>query len=233
MIADKANSSIKRRSKGERTRLHILESAIQVIASHGIKGTTHRAIAKAANIQLSLTTYYFKDIEELIYQAIVLNTEKLLPCHDEMWLSIFKLIESHPPSELKKLAVKKTLAEDISAVFVEQIINNLMLTPHVLAVEQVLFTQTHISHDLFELAEQHQQILLAPYIKFCQYFNRTSAELDAEILFNLHKQQEYQALALVINNPFEQTINKQAIADYQQKLQAIIYRTLGLLLTKK
>lgn len=233
MIAEKTNSTIKRRSKGEKTRLHILESTIQVIAKHGIKGTTHRAIAKTANIQLSLTTYYFKDIEELIYQAIVLNTEKLLPCNDEMWLSIFRLIENKPSSELKKLAVKTVLADDISKLFVEQVINNLLLTPHALSVEQVLFTQTHISTALFALAEQHKQILLAPYVKFCQYFNCNTAELDAEILFNLHKQQEYQALALVLNNHFEQKSNKQNIADYQKKLHEIIYRALVLLLTKK
>lgn len=233
MIAEKANSSIKRRSKGEKTRLHILESAIQVIANHGIKGTTHRAIAKAANIQLSLTTYYFKDIEELIYQAIVLASEKLLPCNDEMWLSIYKLIENQPKSELKKTTITNALAENIGHLLVDQVINNLMVTPHILAVEQVLFTQTHISPALFELAEQHKQILLVPYVKFCQSFNRTAADLDAEILFNLHKQQEYQALALVLNDNFEQTVNKQLLADYQQKLHAIIYRTLVLLLTKK
>ena len=48
----------KRRSKGERTKHLILESAIAILAKQGIKGATHRAIASHANIQLSLTTYY-------------------------------------------------------------------------------------------------------------------------------------------------------------------------------
>ncbi|MCJ8295598.1 MAG: TetR family transcriptional regulator, partial [Colwellia sp.] len=70
--------SVKRRSKGERTRERILIAAIEVLALNGIKGTTHRAIARHAQLQLSLTTYYFKDIQELIHQAFKLNSERII-----------------------------------------------------------------------------------------------------------------------------------------------------------
>ena len=53
------NPAVRRRSKGEKTREKILLSAIEVLGLNGIKGTTHRAIASHADLQLSLTTYYF------------------------------------------------------------------------------------------------------------------------------------------------------------------------------
>ena len=52
------------RPKGEKTRQKILAATLRVIASEGVRGTTHRVIAKEAGVQLSLTTYYFKDLNE-------------------------------------------------------------------------------------------------------------------------------------------------------------------------
>ena len=69
--------AVQRRSKGELTREKILLSAINVLAFNGIKGATHRAIANHAEIQLSLTTYYFKDISDLVQNAFQLNSEYL------------------------------------------------------------------------------------------------------------------------------------------------------------
>jgi len=73
MLSATEQPAVLRRSKGERTKKLILESAIVMLAEHGIKGTTHRAIATHANLQLSLTTYYFKDIQDLVQQAFELN----------------------------------------------------------------------------------------------------------------------------------------------------------------
>lgn len=57
-LAEQQNQlPVKKRSKGEITREKILIAAIDILALNGIKGTTHRAIASHADLQLSLTTY--------------------------------------------------------------------------------------------------------------------------------------------------------------------------------
>jgi DNA-binding transcriptional regulator YbjK len=51
--------------------------------------TIHRAIASHAKIQLSLTTYYFKDIQELIPQAISLSSKQAIKRASLVWQKVF------------------------------------------------------------------------------------------------------------------------------------------------
>lgn len=56
-------------SKGEQTRTKILRAAQQVIAENGVGGVSHRAIAAQAGVKLSLTSYYFGSLAELLEAA--------------------------------------------------------------------------------------------------------------------------------------------------------------------
>ena len=62
-----------RLSRGERTRLRVLEGALRVLARDGVGGVTHRAVAKEAGVSLSATTYYFKSKSELLADAYRLH----------------------------------------------------------------------------------------------------------------------------------------------------------------
>jgi AcrR family transcriptional regulator len=54
-----------RLTKGERTRLHILEAAIRIIATKGIENTTTREIAAEAGVANGLVSHYIKRREDL------------------------------------------------------------------------------------------------------------------------------------------------------------------------
>ena len=65
-------------AKGERTREHILTTALQLFSSEGYEATTMRDIAAAAGCALGLTYRYFARKEELVlalYQRILLEME--------------------------------------------------------------------------------------------------------------------------------------------------------------
>jgi TetR/AcrR family transcriptional regulator, regulator of biofilm formation and stress response len=47
----------------------LIETALDVIAEHGVTGTTHRRIAAAASVPLGSTTYYFADLGDLFRAA--------------------------------------------------------------------------------------------------------------------------------------------------------------------
>lgn len=51
-------------------RTHILASAARVIADHGVRAFTFRAVADAAGVPLGSTTYYFKDRDELLVETL-------------------------------------------------------------------------------------------------------------------------------------------------------------------
>lgn len=198
MLATKENVTVKRRSKGEQTRNNILVAAIEILAQNGIKGTTHRAIASHAGIQLSLTTYYFKDIQELVHQAFKLNSEHIAQLTDFAWQQAFDYIESIGKTQLKKVAVKIQVREQCAQLATEYIINKVTERPFTLAVEQLLFTEIQTTPQLRQLADQHRAILLAPFVQLCQYFDQDNAEIDGELLLTIFTQIEYKNIMLPV-----------------------------------
>ena len=65
----------KKRSKGEGTRAHILETALDLFRERGYEETTMRAIAEAAGVAVGNAYYYFKSKEHLI-QAFYARTHE-------------------------------------------------------------------------------------------------------------------------------------------------------------
>jgi len=55
----------------------IIDAAIDVIAEHGVVGTTHRLIAAAADVPLGSLTYHFSSLEDLRHQAFGRQAEKM------------------------------------------------------------------------------------------------------------------------------------------------------------
>jgi DNA-binding transcriptional regulator YbjK len=59
-------------SKGARRREEILRATLRLIGERGADAVTHRAVAEAAGVPLSATTYYFASKEQLLEQALLL-----------------------------------------------------------------------------------------------------------------------------------------------------------------
>jgi|GEM_PF-774230 len=201
------NQPVKRRSKGEKTREKILVAAIEVLALNGIKGTTHRAIASHAQLQLSLTTYYFKDIQELIEQAFKLNSSQILARADSTLETAFLFITEINKKELRKVAVKTELCQRLSAITSSYIINNIKQQAISLAVEQLMFTEVQVSPQLHFLAQEHDLALLVPFEQLCRFFNKVDPELDAKVMRTVLSQLQYSQLAKQPNVDVE-VINK-------------------------
>lgn len=53
-------------------RARILRAALDVVAEHGVAGTTHRRIAAAADVPLGSMTYHFAGLDELLTEAFTL-----------------------------------------------------------------------------------------------------------------------------------------------------------------
>lgn len=56
-----------RREPGRKAR--IVRAAVDVLAEHGVAGTTHRLVAEAADVPLGSLTYYFTSLADLREQA--------------------------------------------------------------------------------------------------------------------------------------------------------------------
>lgn len=192
----KDKPTTKHRSKGEQTRHQILTAAIAVLVEQGIKGTTHRAIASKANLQLSLTTYYFKDIQELVHEAFMLSSHKTISQAGAAWFAAFDLLDSYTKTQLKKVSLRKELALILTDMATRYLINKIKENRTELIIEQLLFTEIQTTPQLRELALHHRKTLLAPFIKLCGYFNKENATLDADLMFTIFTQLEYRNLLI-------------------------------------
>src|SRR5690242_11892056 len=55
----------------------IIDAAIDVIAEHGVAGTTHRLIAAAADVPLGSLTYHFDSLADLQQQAFTRQAARM------------------------------------------------------------------------------------------------------------------------------------------------------------
>ncbi|MCO8273367.1 TetR family transcriptional regulator [Actinoplanes sp. TRM 88003] len=60
----------------------IVDAAIEVIADHGVAGTTSRRIAAAADVPLGSITYHFDNLEDLLEQAFRRHAELMSPRYE-------------------------------------------------------------------------------------------------------------------------------------------------------
>lgn len=64
------------RHRSESRRIEILCATLQIIRKDGVRGVRHRAVAKQAKVPVAATTYYFKDISDLITDAFTYYAEQ-------------------------------------------------------------------------------------------------------------------------------------------------------------
>jgi DNA-binding transcriptional regulator YbjK len=216
----KVDNTVQRRSKGERTKEKILLAAINVLAINGIKGTTHRAIANYAEIQLSLTTYYFKDIGELVQQAFQLNSDHLRARTDTILEKVSNTLESIDKASLKKVSEKTVLCEKLSKLTANYLFANIQKESTPLAVEQLMFTTVQVSPELKKLAHEHEKSQLIPFTQFAGYFNKTDPEIDAQMMRTIFSQLQYSQLPL--------TESEQSIKPIEEVTKKLIGWIMGL-----
>ena len=89
------------RDKSECRRKEILDAALRIVAREGVRGVKHRAVAKEANVPLASTTYYFKDIEELISDAFMLFAEKSLQGVELFYSELHALLSNYDIKEIQ------------------------------------------------------------------------------------------------------------------------------------
>jgi DNA-binding transcriptional regulator YbjK len=59
------------RESARQRRLEIIEATLRVMRRDGLRAITHRAVAAEAGVPLAATTYYFRDLEDLITESFL------------------------------------------------------------------------------------------------------------------------------------------------------------------
>lgn len=79
--------------KGARTRDLLVESVIATIRTHGITGTSARAVAATADVNQALIFYHFGDMESLLAEACRRTTEQRVTLYRERFAAVGSMRE--------------------------------------------------------------------------------------------------------------------------------------------
>ncbi len=188
------------RQGSEQRRQAILDAALRIIVRDGVRAVRHRAVAAEAQVPLSATTYYFKDINDLITDTFALFVERSAEAMSAFWAGA--------DQQLQQLQVSLQLGPDARLQVLEQLVEiaiayvQAQLTQHRerLLAEQAFRLEALLNPGLLELAAAHRKILVQGVDKFFQVLGSPQPEADAKVLTGMILQMEYQGLLDGVDN---------------------------------
>lgn len=192
------------RSDGEARRLVILEATLRLIVRDGIRGVRHRAVAKEADVPLASTTYYFKDIKDLISDSLTYFAEKTLWMNEELENRSFELLkeldglskeEKNNELLVANLAqfISEHIREQIShrdnrileAAFHEEALRNIQLADAIKRLDDSFLSTIERFFTLLgstnSMADAHQLLALIKYLEYKYVLIEETDEDDTQL----------------------------------------------------
>lgn len=183
------------RAGAEQRRRAILEAALRLIVREGVRAVRHRAVAKEAGVPLSATTYYFRDIDELIADTFTLFVENgMAQVIDPAWVSIYQLVGQYGSEQLRDQAVRAALAPQLANLAADFATRELTEHRDHLLAEQAFLQAAILDPRLREPARLFRERILAGLEQFCARLGSASPRLDAELIHQTFLQLEYEHL---------------------------------------
>lgn len=111
------------RADSRQRRKAILEATLRLIVREGIRGVRHRAVAKEAEVPLAATTYYFKDLNDLISDAFTYFAEQSLADTRQLEEDSFAAARRMDRSELASGPGRKLIVQQLTRFILSHIRN--------------------------------------------------------------------------------------------------------------
>lgn len=183
-----------RRDGSEQRRQAILEASLRIIVKEGVRAVRHRAVAREADVPLSATTYYFKDIPDLIVDTFTLFAERAMknvvaPFQEQA----FHLVMTHQ-SSAGTATDRKVLLDDMSELMAGFILNEATAQYDHLVAERAFFTEATIEPRLAQLAMRYVDKHREAVSEGCRLLGSTEPKQDGEILLSVIYRLEQQLL---------------------------------------
>ncbi|WP_339460024.1 TetR/AcrR family transcriptional regulator [Pseudomonas sp. EA_105y_Pfl2_R69] len=182
------------RQGSEQRRQAILDAAMRLIVREGVRAVRHRAVAAEAAVPLSATTYYFKDIDDLITDTFAQFVERSAAHMAHFWNSTQGLLQQQVSQLDGSVEARRRLANEIARLAVEYVRNQLLNRREHLLAEQAFQQEALLNPRLHELVRAHRQILQQGVTHFFQVLGSQQPEQDATLLTAIIVRMEYQGL---------------------------------------
>lgn len=196
------------RKGSEERRVQILQATLRVIVRDGIRGVRHRAVAAEAGVPLAATTYYFKDLSELIADAFTYFAEQMSAKNLALETRVF--------ASLGQAGAGQALGGDKLQALVEVLVD--AAVRHVREqvqdrddrVLEFAFAEESLRNDVLrEVMRQVQAEHEGRFRQFCELSGTRNPSADARILHGIFLRMEF--LALLEPGPFDEQLVRRQI----------------------
>jgi len=171
------------RSRSEQRRKAILEAALRLVVKEGVRGVRHRAVAKEADVPLSATTYYFKDISDLITDTFTLFAEKAM---SDVVTPIYTEVEAFIQANGGKVPeagpIRNQLVEALATLLVAFIQHELTEKRDHLLAEQAFMHESLRDPRLRDMAQHYYGYLVNDMHLLCEKMGIDEPDIVAELL---------------------------------------------------
>jgi DNA-binding transcriptional regulator YbjK len=188
------------RKGSEQRRQAILDAAMRIIVRDGVRAVRHRAVAAEADVPLSATTYYFKDINDLITDTFARFVERSAAFLSDLWASSEADLQIIAQGLQKDEQSRRRMVDHIVERALLHVRNQLLENRNGLLAEQALRLEALHNPALRELAMAHQQILASGVDHFFEVLGSSRPREDARLLTAIILRMEYQGLLVGIDH---------------------------------
>ncbi|MFK4074861.1 TetR/AcrR family transcriptional regulator [Ectopseudomonas khazarica] len=182
------------RQGSEQRRQAILDAAMRIIVRDGVRSVRHRAVAAEAQVPLSATTYYFKDIDDLITDTFAQFVERSAAQMAAFWAGTQGVLQELVGRLDGSERARRQLAEEIAELAVQYVQRQLRDRRDHLIAEQAFQQEALLNPRLSDLVRAHRQILQQGVTHFFEVLGSRQPEQDAVLLTATIMRMEYQGL---------------------------------------
>lgn len=183
------------RQGSEQRRLAILRAALRVLVRDGVRGVRHRAVATEAGVPLSATTYYFKDIHDLLADALTLFASDMVENFvDPFWSRANEWVRSFPPEARGNPAQVAEIANHMAELGSNYILMRVRDHRQQLMLEHAFWYAALTDERMHGIALQHGRRLLQSFMGILEYVDATEVELAAKSILMTVRGLEYEGL---------------------------------------
>lgn len=191
---DSADTSVApvvhRQARGEQRRVAILRATWQVVLRDGVRGVRHRAVAEAAGVPLAATTYYFKDIDDLLLQSFELFAEEVV----QQFVQPFWVQAEAALGQLRDAGDRDAITEALARMATRFITSRLQEHRDQLIIEYAFWyaalQQPRLQDAVRRMGQRWMQMLM-PWL---QAFGSQHPEQAARCLLSTVRRIEYEGL---------------------------------------
>jgi DNA-binding transcriptional regulator YbjK len=182
------------RQGSEQRRQDILDAVMRIVVRDGVRAVRHRAVAAEAGVPLSATTYYFKDIDDLLTDAFSQYVERSAVYMAKLWENTEVTLREMVARTEGTAVARARLADEIALMAMEYIRRQLSTRRDYLIAEHAFHYEALINPRLARLVDAHQDILLQGACRFLQVMGSVQPLQDAQVLTGVMCRMEYQGL---------------------------------------